>query len=125
MINQLPLDQAIPESSYDIVLLRHKLDDAVSLRTCRDTMASYAPKVRNEAKALESSGQFDFDLLRHQIRSAWFVTRTNGMTQYEIWRRLTERIDEKTNVDSYACGIVVAFLIQICDLLTPAMEVPA
>ena len=41
------------------------------------------------------------------------------MSQYDIWQRLTAWIHEHTEVDRYACGVVVAFMIQICDLFTP------
>lgn len=99
--------------------LKSKLDDIALLRTCRDAMATYEPVFRSSAKALEQRGELDFEQMRHQIRSAWFVMRNSGMTQYEIWHHLTDWIDEQTRIDTYACGIVVAFMIQICDLFTP------
>lgn len=125
VINQLPLDQLTPESTYDAVPLQRKLDDAALVRACRDAMATYEPVVRNAAKTLEATGKLDFDLMRHQIRSAWFVMRSSAMSQYEIWRRITDWVHSQTRVDPYACGIVVAFMIQICDLFTPARQVPA
>lgn len=57
--------------------------------------------------------------MRRQIQSAWDVLDDSGMSQYDIWQRLTAWIHEHTEVDRYACGIVVAFMIQICDLFTP------
>lgn len=119
VINQLPLEQAVPDTNYDAVELTKKLDDMALLRQCRDAMATYKSVVRNAAKALEAKGQLDFEVVRHQIRSAWFVMRDSGMSQYEIWQRLTAWIHEHTRVDEYACGIVVSFMIQTCDLFKP------
>lgn len=125
VINQLPLDSNTLDTTYDVLPLTEKLDDRTLLRSCRDAMATYEPVVREAAKSLESSGELDFDLMRHQIRSAWFVMRKTGMPQYEIWTRLTSWIHDKTHVDAYACGIVVSFMIQICDLFSPSKQVLA
>ena len=89
------------------------------LRLCFDAMATYEPVVRNTAKALEAQGDFKFSKMRRQIQSAWDVLDDSGMSQYDIWQRLTAWIHEHTEVDRYACGVVVAFMIQICDLFTP------
>lgn len=89
VINQLPLDSITLDTTYDVLPLTEKLDDRALLRSCRDAMATYEPVVREAAKSLESSGELDFDLMRQQIRRAWFVMRKTGMPQYEIWTRLT------------------------------------
>lgn len=53
VINQLPLQQAVPDTNYDVVELTRKLDDMALLHQCRDAMATYETVVRNAAKALE------------------------------------------------------------------------
>lgn len=123
VINQLPLDQAVPDAGYDVVELAKKLDDSALLRQCKDAMATYDAVVRNAAKSLEAQGLLDFDEMRHQIRSAWFVMRNSGMSQYDIWRRLAAWIHEHTRVDEYVCGIIVSFMIQICDVFKPRESV--
>lgn len=119
VINQLPLEEAVYDSNFNVVELAKKLDDMALLRQAKDAMATYEPVVRNAAKSLEAQGLLDFEQMRHQIKCAWFVLRDSGLSQYEIWQRLTSWIHEHTRVDQYACGVVVAFMIQICDLFTP------
>lgn len=124
-INQLPLDGNPPKASYDVLTLRCKLDDLALVRACCDAMATYETVVRNTCMSLEQSGDFHFDQMRNQIRAAWFVLRDNGLSQHEIYCRLIDWIDGRTHVDNYACRIVVAFMIQICDLFTPPEGVHA
>ena len=119
VIYQLPFDQVVRDTNYDVVELKSELDDRALLRQCFGAMATYAPVVRAAAKSLEAKGQLDFELMRHQIKSAWLVMRDVGLSQYGIWQRLTAWIHEYTEVDRYVCGVVVVFMIQICDLFTP------
>lgn len=51
-----------------------------------------------------------------QISSAWYVMRDKGLTQDKVWNQLTAWVDENTKVDTYAAGIVVTFMIQICEV---------
>lgn len=119
VINQLPFEEAVRDTDYSVMTLQQKIDDMALLRLCFDAMATYEPVVRNTAKALEAQGDFKFSKMRRQIQSAWDVLDDSGMSQYDIWQRLTAWIHEHTEVDRYACGVVVAFMIQICDLFTP------
>ncbi|MBM7051023.1 ABC-three component system protein [Rothia sp. ZJ1223] len=119
VINQLPLDEIVPDPGYKVLPLQEKLDDASLIRSCRDSMALYEKYVRKEAQTLDSSGALDFELMRHQIVSAWFTMRNSGMSQYQIAQRLSQWIDERTNIGPYACQVLVAFMIQICDLFAP------
>lgn len=119
VINQLPFEEAVRDTNYSVVKLKEKIDDMALLRLCFDAMATYEPVVRNSAMALEAQGDFKFSKMRRQIQSAWDVLDESGMSQYDIWQRLTAWIHEHTEVDRYACGVVVAFMIQICDLFTP------
>lgn len=119
VINQLPFEEAIRDTNYSVVKLKEKIDDMALLRLCFEAMVTYEPVVRNTAMALEAQGDFKFSKMRRQIQSAWDVLDDSGMSQYDIWQRLTAWIHEHTHVDRYACGVVVAFMIQICDLFTP------
>ena len=119
VINSLPLDEIAPDPGYKVVHLQEKLDDNALIRSCRDSMAIYEKFVRKAAQTLDRSGELDFELMRHQIVSAWFAMRGSNMSQYQIARRLSEWIDERTKIDPYACQVVVAFMIQICDLFAP------
>lgn len=119
VINQLPFEEAVRDTGYSVKRLQKKIDDMALLRLCFDAMATYEPVVRNSAKVLEAQGDFKFSKMRRQIQSAWDVLDDSGMSQFEIWQRLIEWIHGYTHVDRYACGVVVAFMIQICDLFTP------
>ncbi|ALR34061.1 Hypothetical protein CpPA01_1400 [Corynebacterium pseudotuberculosis] len=119
VINQLPFEEVVRDTNYSIVKLKEKIDDMALLRLCFDAMATYEPVVRNSAMALEAQGDFKFSKMRRQIQSAWDVLDDSGMSQYDIWQRLTAWIHEHTEVDRYASGVVVAFMIQIGDLFTP------
>ncbi|TRX47074.1 hypothetical protein FNY88_10840 [Corynebacterium guaraldiae] len=118
VINQLPFEEAVRDTDYSVMTLQQKIDDMALLRLCFDAMATYEPVVRNTAKALEAQGDFKFSRMRRQIQSAWDVLEDSGMSQFAMWQRLTDWIHENTKVDQYACGVVVAFMIQICDLFT-------
>ncbi|ALU21850.1 hypothetical protein AN398_06985 [Corynebacterium pseudotuberculosis] len=119
VINQLPFEEVVRDTNYSVVKLKEKIDDMALLRLCFDAMATYEPVVRNSAMALEAQGDFKFSKMRRQIQSAWDVLDDSGMSQYDIWQRLTAWIHEHTEVDRYASGVVVAFMIQIGDLFTP------
>lgn len=119
VINDLPLDYSPTATNYNVVPLQQKLREKDLLRYCKDAMATYEQVIRTAAKSLEQEGKLDYQQMRHQIKSAWFVMRKKSLSQFDIWERLTAWVHEKTQVDRYACGIVIAYLIQICDVFEP------
>lgn len=119
-INDVPeLSKGTP-SNYKVVDLAEKIEHAGLLRRCRDLMANYEHVVREHCKALVRSGELDFDQMCGQISSAWYVMRDRGLTQDKVWNQLTAWVDENTKVDTYAAGIVVTFMIQICEVFKPS-----
>lgn len=61
--------------------------------------------------------------MRDDIWGAWRVLVDAGLSQDEVWAHLTEWIDQHTQVDEYACGVVVSFLTQICELFKPGRQI--
>lgn len=117
-INNLPFNGTPVSANYSPEELKSKIVDRGLLRQCLDLMTLYENFVREEAKALENSGEFDFELMRQQIRSAWFTMRKTNISQEETFERLTKWIQDNTGEDRYACGVVVAFMIQICEVFS-------
>lgn len=64
--------------------------------------------------------ELDFDQMCGKIHSAWYVTRNKGLAQEQVWNQLTAWIHEHTKVDEYAAGIVLTFMIQICEVFAPS-----
>lgn len=119
-INDVPEIDVDTSSNYRVVDLAEKIEHAGLLRRCRDLMANYEHVVREHCKALVDSGELDFDQMCGQIRSAWYVTRNKGLAQDQVWNQLTAWIHEHTKVDEYAAGIVLTFMIQICEVFAPS-----
>lgn len=122
-INSLPLEELNEDRNYTPAPLREKITGSSLLIQCRNSMVFYEHHVREQAKALEETGELDFDLMCHQIRSAWFAMRREEATQKAVWQRLTRWVHERTDEDLYACEVLVAFMIQICEVFS-ARKVP-
>ncbi len=122
-IHNLPVEDLAPDVSYDVMAMKVKLDDAQLVRRVRDHMTIYESVVREKAKALEEAGQLDFERMRDDIWGAWHVLVRQGLSKDEIWARLTDWIHRHTEIDEYACGIVVSFLTQICELFKPRRSI--
>ncbi len=122
-IHDVPeLDAGAP-STYTAVDLAKKIEDSGLLRRCRDLMTNYEHVVRAHCKALVASGELDFDQMCGQIRSAWHVMRNKGLEQDQVWNQLTAWVHQHTKVDEYAAGIVVTFMVQICEVFVPSKAV--
>ncbi|XCB30435.1 ABC-three component system protein [Arcanobacterium hippocoleae] len=122
-IYNLPVENLAPNITYDVMPMQEKLDDTRLVRRVRDHMSIYESVVREKAKSLEEVGKLDFERMRDDIWGAWRVLVDAGLSQDEIWSRLTEWIHRHTNVDEYACGVVVSFLTQICELFKPRRQI--
>lgn len=122
-IHSLPVEDLAPDITYDVMPLQAKLADTKLVRRVRDHMSIYETRVRENAKALQEEGKLDFERMRDDIWGAWRVLAEAGLSQDEIWTRLTAWIDQHTNIDDYACGVVVSFLTQICELFKPRRSI--
>lgn len=81
--------------------------------------------MRETAKTLEEARKLDFERMRDAIWGAWRILVEARLSQDEMWARVTERIDQHTQANEYACGVVVSFLIQICELFKPRTSILA
>lgn len=124
-IHNLPVEDLAPDVTYDVMPMQDKLADKKLVRRVRDHMSIYETRVRETAKALQEEGKLDFERMRDDIWGAWRVLADAGLSQDEIWTRLTAWIDQHTNIDNYACGVVVSFLTQICELFKPRRSILA
>lgn len=122
-IHSLPVEDLAPDITYDVMPMQAKLADTKLVRRVRDHMSIYETRVREKAKALQEEGKLDFERMRDDIWGAWRVLAEAGLSQDEIWTRLTAWIDQHTNIDDYACGVVVSFLTQICELFKPRRSI--
>ena len=119
-INDVPEIDVDTSSNYRVVDLAEEIEHAGLLRRCRDLMANYEHVVRGHCKALVDSDELDFDQMCGKIHSAWYVTCNKGLAQDQVWNQLTAWIHEHTKVDEYAAGIVLTFMIQICEVFAPS-----
>ena len=103
--------------------MQAKLDDVKLVRRARDHMSIYESVVREEGKSLGEAGNLDFERMRDDIWDACRVLIDAGLSHDEVWARLTEWIDQHTQVDEYACGVVVSLLTQICELFKPRRQI--
>lgn len=103
--------------------MQAKLDDVKLVRRARDHMSIYESVVQEEAKSLGEAGNLDFERMRDDIWDACRVLIDAGLSHDEVWARLTEWIDQHTQVDEYACGVVVSLLTQICELFKPRRQI--
>lgn len=122
-IHNLPIEDLATDVTYDVMPMQAKLDDVKLVRRVRDHMSIYESVVWEKAKALEEAGKLDFERMRDDIWGAWRVLVDAGLSQDEVWARLTEWIDQHTQVDEYACGVVVSFMTQICELFKPGRQI--
>ncbi|MDT3767777.1 hypothetical protein QS713_06855 [Gleimia hominis] len=122
-IHNLPVENLAPNVTYDVMPMQDKLADTKLVRRVRDHMSIYETRVRETAKALQEEGKLDFERMCDDIWGAWRVLADAGLSQDEIWTRLTAWIDQHTNIDDYACGVVVSFLTQICELFKPRRSI--
>lgn len=122
-IHNLPIEDLAADVTYDVMPMQAKLDDVKLVRRVRDHMSIYESVVREKAKSLEEAGKLDFERMRDDIWGAWRVLVDVGLSQDEVWARLTEWIDQHTQIDEYACGVVVSFLTQICELFKPRRQI--
>lgn len=124
-IHNLPVENLAPDITYDVMPMQDKLDDKKLVRRVRDHMSIYEIRVRETAKTFQEEGKLDFERMRDDVWGAWRVLADAGLSQDEIWTRLTAWIDQYTNIDDYACGVVVSFLTQICELFKPRRSILA
>lgn len=124
-IHNLSVEDLAPDVTYDVMPMKAKLADTKLVRRVRDHMSIYETRVRETAKTLQEAGQLDFERMRDDIWGAWRVLADTGLSQDEIWTRLTAWIHQHTNIDDYACGVVVSFLTQICELFKPRRPILA
>lgn len=124
-IHNLPIEYLAPDVTYDVMPMQAKLADTKLVRRVRDHMSIYETRVRETAKSLQEAGKLDFERMRDDIWGAWRVLAEIDLSQEEIWTRLTAWIHQHTNIDDYACGVVVSFLTQICELFKPRSQILA
>ena len=122
-IHNLPVEDLAPDITYDVMPMQDKLADTKLVRRVHDHMSIYETRVRETAKTLQEEGKLDFERMRDDIWGAWRVLVDAGLSQDEVWKRLTKWIDQHTKVDEYACGVVVSFLTQICELFKPRRQI--
>ncbi len=118
-IKALPRAQRTFDPNYIVVPLEQKLTDDGLLSRCSDAMAIYERVIRLESQALESTGQFSFNRMRAQIKAAWWSMIDADLTEAEIFSRLAMWIADQTGGDQYASEVLVAYMIQICELFNP------
>ncbi|MDO5722517.1 MAG: hypothetical protein Q4P06_08280 [Actinomycetaceae bacterium] len=118
-IKDLPRAKRSFDPNYVAVPLEQKLSDEDLLSRCSDAMAIYQRVIRVESQALESSGEFRFTRMLAQIKTAWWAMLDAPLSEAEIFSRLSNWIADQTGGDRYASEVLVAYMIQICELFNP------
>lgn len=115
-IKDLPRAQRSFDPNYVAVPLEVKISDEDLRSRCSDAMAIYQRVIRVESQALESFGEFRFNRMLAQIKTAWWVMLDATLSEAEIFSRLSAWIADRTGGDRYASEVLVAYMIQICEL---------
>lgn len=118
-IKDLPRAKRSFDPNYVAVPLEAKINDEDLLSRCADAMAIYQRVIRLESQALEDSGEFRFNRMLNQIKTAWWAMLDADLSQADIFARLSVWIADKTGGDRYASEVLVAYMIQICELFNP------
>ncbi|WP_418968480.1 ABC-three component system protein [Alloscardovia omnicolens] len=118
-LKELSYEAINRDPSYNVVPLRRKIDDEDLLHRCSDAMSLYKPHIEAVLKQKEEAGQLSFSELCGKAKAASSNLEALGLDETEIFERITKWLVSNTNSKQYVCGILVSFLIQICEVLTP------
>lgn len=123
----LSLGELAPEEikvspTYDPKPLSLKIETSDLLARCSTQMAIYKTYIDQQLRSLDSAGQLDYDRLCATAKKASLDHESLGMSDQEVFDRLTSWLVQHTNSGPYVCGILICYLIQICEVLRPRAQ---
>lgn len=117
-IRSLPRAERVGDLNYSAIPLEQKLDDEGLIDRCVDATVVYKRFIDQQSNVLEVSGELDFGRMCHQVKSAWYEMHDSGLHQDDVFLRLTNWMVDHTVSEHHACGVLIAYLTQICELFT-------
>lgn len=118
-LKNLPANLVVRDPNYNVVPLHQKIDDEDLLHRCSDAMAVYKTHIEEALRQKEDLGVVSFRELCGKAKAASCNLEALGLDETEIFHRITQWLVANTNSKQYVCGILVSYLIQICEVLTP------
>jgi hypothetical protein len=111
------------ESDNTLNLKAIKLNDKanktlspITKRKIRMEITEYYPFIKEQFKQLDKQFPNSFDRIATQIKSFYLTISKSETSQEVVYAQVTEWLAKKTDSSLYACGIMVSFFIQNCEV---------
>jgi hypothetical protein len=88
---------------------------ALAKRRIKNDITDYYIYIREQFRDLDKNDG-DFELIALQIKTFYIKIKKNEKNQQRIYESLVEWLSKKTDSNKEACGLVIAFFIQNCEV---------
>ncbi|MDI3410293.1 hypothetical protein QKW52_07370 [Bacillus sonorensis] len=95
----------------------NKTLNGITKRKIRNEITDYYLYIKQQFKQLDKQYPNSFDVIATQIKSFYLIISRSETSQEVIYEQLTEWLSKKTENSSLgACGIIISFFIQNCEV---------
>jgi uncharacterized protein YjaZ len=101
--------------SYDSLKVSQKVDITPLRKRIEADVTSYYPYCKQCFKDIDATG-VSFDIVCLTVKKSYLKLKTGGLDKEAIYEKLTDWLVSKTHVSRVACGIMVSFFVQNCDV---------
>jgi hypothetical protein len=105
--------------SLNVVAVGKKItsENRILLNEVTSNVVRYFPFVQNAFRELDQARKNKFELIASNIKSAYLKMQAENLTQDEIYSKMSEWLQRKTQTKSAsACRIIISFFIQNCEV---------
>lgn len=105
----------IGKLSYESLKVSQKVDIFPLRKRIESDVTSFYPFCRQRFKDIDSTGT-KFNIICLSVKKSYLKLKSKGLGKEEIFEQMTDWLVSKTHASRAACGIMVSFFVQNCDV---------
>lgn len=108
-----------PDITYDVATINEKVDEVNEpflYDSIRQSVTMYYPVVHSILQDLESSGEIDTELIRHDIKGDFL--RLREQPRDKIFSTIASKIHKATQAQMQLCFVIGSYFVQSCDIFS-------
>ena len=107
--------EEVGKLSYDSLKVSQKVEIVPLRRRIEADVTSFYPYCRQCFKEIDGTGT-RFNIICLLVKKSYMKLKSEGLDKEKIFEQMTDWLISKTHASRVACGIILSFFVQNCDV---------